>query len=154
MADAMTEPDANVRELLQRNLDALMQKDKAGVLSCFAPDAVFIDPHYPYSEMRGTAEIAAGMEWVFTGMDRLGFTVIGSFTSDDGLSAALELDCSHVLVGGRALAFRQVLIAETADGLLTRVQAYEPYGPGGVAGFFMGIQNRRYRARHKRVEQG
>lgn len=118
-----------------------MRKDKAAVLAAFAPDGIFIDPHYPNPEMRGSTEIGAGLDWGFAGMERMQFTVIGSFVSQDANSGAVETDCRHVLTGGRVLAFQQVFVAEMNDGLLTRVRAYEPYGPGGVAMFMIKLQN-------------
>ena len=93
MAGHMSESSANastdaptLRALLDQMLEATMVKDKAAVLATFAPDAVFTDPHYPKPEMRGLDEIAGGLDWSFFGMERFGFTVVGSFMSDDGNS--------------------------------------------------------------------
>ena len=130
----------SLRALLDQVLTASMEKDKAGVLSLFAPDAVFIDPHYPKSEMRGLDEIAAGLDWAFLGMERFGFTVVGSFMSDDGCSGAVEMDCEHVLTSGRVLSFPQVFVAEMKDDRLIRLRAYEPYGPGGPVMLVMKLQ--------------
>jgi hypothetical protein len=44
------------------------------------------------------------------------------------------------LKGGRSLNFPQVFVFEVRDGLITRLQAYEPYGPGGMVGLFLGVQ--------------
>lgn len=134
-----------------------MRKDKAAVLEAFAPDGIFIDPHYPNPQMRGLQEIGAGMDWGFAGMERMQFTVIGSFSSEDGNSGAVETDCEHILAGGRVLSFQQVFVAEMAGGLLTRVRAYEPYGPGGIAMFVIKMQNwwlhhRPGRSAHKRTK--
>ncbi len=150
MAGKMSESSANgettlggptLLGLLDTVLEASMAKDKATVLAAFAPDAVFIDPHYPNPEMHGLAAIEAGLDWAFVGMERFGFTVVRSFLSEDGYSGAVEMDCAHVLAGGRVLAFPQVFVAEMKDGLLTRLRAYEPYGPGGLAMFAMKLQN-------------
>jgi len=127
-----------------------MVKDKVAVLAAFAPGAVFIDPHYPNPEMRGLDEIGAGLDWGFMGMERFGFTVVGLFVSEDGLSGAIEMDCEHVLVSGRVLSFPQVFVAEMKDGLLIRLRAYEPYGPGGPAMLAMRVQNWVLRLRRRR----
>lgn len=137
-----TTPDVpTLRTLLDRVIAATMVKDKAAVLAAFAPDALFIDPHYPNPEMRGRDAIAAGLDWGFLGMEHFEFTVVGSFASDDGNSGAFEMDCEHVLVGGRVLAFPQVFVAEMKDGLLIRLRAYEPYGPGGMVMSVVRVQN-------------
>lgn len=127
--------------LLHQVLDGAMRKDKPAVLAAFAPDGLFIDPHYPNPEMRGRKEISEGLDWGFTGMERMQFTVIGSFLSEDGNSGAVETDCAHILAGGRVLAFPQVFVAEMHDGLLTRVRAYEPYGPGRMIMTMIKLQN-------------
>ena len=158
MAGHMSESSANaateeptLRVLLQKMLEATMAKDKAAVLASFAPDAVFTDPHYPNPEMWGIDEISAGLDWGFLGMERFGFTVVGSFMSEDGKSGAIEMDCEHVLASGRVLTFPQVFVAGMKDGLLVRVRAYEPYGPGGVAMFAIRVQNWLLRLRRKRA---
>ena len=146
MSDSATSGSATsgattLRALLDRIIEATMVKDKAGVLAAFAPEALFIDPHYPNPEMRGHDEIAAGLDWGFRGMEHFGFTVVGSFTSEDGNSGAVEMDCRHVLSGGRVLEFPQVFVAEMKDGLLIRLRAYEPYGPGGLVMSVVRVQN-------------
>lgn len=130
-----------LRMLMEQVLDASMAKDKAKVLAAFAPDALFIDPHYPNPEMRGLKEIEAGLDWAFVGMECFGFTVERTFTSDDGNSGAVEMNCKHVLAGGRVLAFPQVFVAEMKIGRLTRLRAYEPYGPGFPAMQLIRLQN-------------
>lgn len=130
-----------LRILLDGVLDGSMRKDKTAVLACFAPDALFIDPHYPTPEMRGLREIEAGLDWAFVGMERFGFAVVRFFSSEDGNSGAVEMDCEHVLAGGRVLKFPQVFVAEMKDGRLTRLRAYEPYGPGFPAMQVIRLQN-------------
>ncbi|WP_158600606.1 nuclear transport factor 2 family protein [Tessaracoccus antarcticus] len=143
-----------LRALLDQMLEATMAKDKAAVLATFAPDAVFTDPHYPNPEMRGLDDIAAGLDWGFLGMERFGFTVVGSFMSEDGNSGAIEMDCEHVLASGRTLTFPQVFVAGMEEGLLVRVRAYEPYGPGGVAMAAIRVQNWLLRLRRKTAGGG
>ena len=38
---------------------------------------------------------------------------------------------------GKKLNFPQVFIFEVADGHITRLQTYEPYGPHGLVGLFL-----------------
>ncbi|MEO7587259.1 MAG: nuclear transport factor 2 family protein [Arachnia sp.] len=139
-----------LRTLLDQVFDHTMSKDKAAVLAAFSPDAVFIDPHYPHPEMHGLDEISAGLDWGFAGMERFGFSIVGSFLSEDGNSGAVEMECRHVLVGGRVLTFPQVFVAEMEEGLLTRLRAYEPYGPGAPAMLAMRVQGWWLRLRSRR----
>ncbi len=51
-------------------------------------------------------------------------------TGDSDAVAALEVDTNHQLVGGGAMVFTQVFMAEVdGDGLLSRMQGYTPYPP-------------------------
>ncbi len=84
--------------------------------------------------MAGWPAIEAGLRWGFGTIESFGFEVVHGFDSGDGGHAAVEVDCRHVLRGGRSLAFRQVFTADVRDGRTTRLQAYEPYGPGGLVG--------------------
>lgn len=113
--------------------------DLGAALAFFADDAVLIDPHYPVPRMVGKSTIADGLRWSFGQMKTFGFTVENYFESEDGKSAALEVETAHVLNAGMRLNFPQVFVVEVRDGLLTRVRAYEPYGPGGVGGIVLGL---------------
>jgi ketosteroid isomerase-like protein len=126
--------------IMRRMLAALEAGDKATVMACFAPDAVLFDPHYPKPEMRGRAEIEKGLDWGLSVMERFGFTVETVFLDASGKKAAFEVDTNHVLKGGRKLRFPQVFIAEERDGLVSALRAYEPYGPNGIGGFFLGLE--------------
>jgi hypothetical protein len=50
----------------------------------------------------------------------------------DGDSVTVEVDTHHTIKGKREVRFPQVFVAESRDGLVTRLQAFEPYGPHGV----------------------
>ncbi|HHZ08904.1 MAG TPA: nuclear transport factor 2 family protein [Rhizobiales bacterium] len=126
--------------VMRRMMAALEVGDKATAMACFAPDAVLFDPHYPKPEMHGRAEIEKGLEWGLSVMERFGFTVETVFLDGTGKKAAFEVDTNHVLKGGRKLRFPQVFIAEERDGLVTALRAYEPYGPNGIGGFFLGLE--------------
>ena len=126
--------------IMRRMLAALEAGDKATVMACFAPDAVLFDPHYPKPEMRDRAEIEKGLDWGLSVMERFGFTVETVFLDASGKKAAFEVDTNHVLKGGRKLRFPQVFIAEERDGLVSALRAYEPYGPNGIGGFFLGLE--------------
>ncbi|KQV07013.1 nuclear transport factor 2 family protein [Leifsonia sp. Root112D2] len=133
---------AALKQLIDRNLEAVSAKDLDKAVAAFAVDGALIDPHYPIDRMQGHEQIAEGFRWVFAGMQQLGFTVERYFFADDGLTVSVEVLSNHVLKNGRPLEFRQVFVVETCDGLITRWQAYEPYGPHGVGGFFLGLGKR------------
>ncbi len=128
-----------LRELIEREFDAVMAKDMQGVLSAFADNGVLIDPHYPTPRMAGKRAIAEGLRWGFGGTKTFGFKITNYFESADGQSAAVEVDTSHVLKTGMKLQFPQMFVIETENGLITRLQAYEPYGPGGIGGVILGL---------------
>lgn len=126
--------------VMRRMFAALEVRDKATAMACFSPDAVLFDPHYPKPEMRGRAEIESGLDWGLSVMERFGFTVVTVFLDETGSKAAFEVDTNHVLKGGRKLSFPQMFVAEERDGLVAALRAYEPYGPNGIGGFFLGLE--------------
>ncbi len=125
------------------------RKDLEGIVGSFTEDGVFIDPHYPDVRMQGREEIREGVRWGLAGMRTFRFIPRTFFLSEDGTSGVLEVDSHHVLANGRKLDFQQVFIAEVQDGLLKRFQAYEPYGPSGVAGVFLGLGKAAYRLKRR-----
>jgi ketosteroid isomerase-like protein len=126
-------------ELLEATFRALERSDKAAVMALIADDAVFFDPHYPVPEMRGRAAIEKGIDWGIRSMQQFGFTTVRVFSSPDGGSAAFEIDTHHVLKGGMKLNFPQAFFVEAKDGKIIGLRAYEPYGPNGVGGIFLGL---------------
>lgn len=141
---------SKLRELVDREFDAVMSKDIKGVLSAFADDGVLIDPHYPAPRMVGKRAIAEGLRWGFGSMKTLGFKITGYFESADGQSAAVEVATSHVLKAGMKLQFPQMFVIETENGLITRLQAYEPYGPGGIGGVVLVLTRLKRKITRKR----
>jgi ketosteroid isomerase-like protein len=104
------------------------------MMSVFADDAVVIDPHFPTPQMQGKAAITEGFREAMTGMRSFGYTIVNYFESENGQRAAVETATHHVVKQGMKLNFPQVFIFEAADGRITRMQAYEPYGPRGIMG--------------------
>lgn len=141
---------AELRGLVERVFRAVEAKDRDGALALFARDAVLFDPHYPYPTMRGHEEIGAGLDWGMGGMEQMRFPITGWFESPEGTSAAVEVATHHTLKGGRELRFPQAFFFDTADGLVTRMQAYEPYKPSGVMGTILDVQHTAYRLRARR----
>lgn len=131
---------AEAREILERLFRALEARDRDAALAGFAPDAVLFDPHYPQPRMQGRDEIAEGLDWGLSVMQRFGFRTVHFFGSEDGKSGAFEIDTNHTLKSGQNLVFPQVFVVETRDGLITALRAYEPYGPNGIGGVFLGIE--------------
>ena len=113
------------------NLDA--------VLALFAQDAVLYDPHYPRPHMAGKGQIAEGLRWGFGAMQKMGFPIVNYFEDETGQKAVVEVATAHVLRAGMKLNFPQIFVIETKEGLITRLQAYEPYGPHGMNGLILGI---------------
>lgn len=113
------------------NLDA--------VLALLADDAVVYDPHYPSPRMAGKAAIAEGLRWGFGSMQKMGFPITNYFEDATGYKAVIEVATAHVLRTGMKLNFPQVFVIETRGGLITRLQAYEPYGPHGIPGLILNI---------------
>lgn len=125
---------APLAPFIKQIFDAVEAKNITLCLSYFTDSAEFIDPHYPNNHMRGKAEITEGLTWGFKGIKKLGFNVTHIFSSEDGLSAAVEIATAHELLNGDKLNFPQVFIFEVKNEKITRLQAYEPYGPHGVFG--------------------
>jgi ketosteroid isomerase-like protein len=124
-----------LRQVIDSSLGAIAAKDLDRALAGFADrDAVLIDPHYPVPRMVGRDAIAGGLTWAFATMRQLDFVVDRYFFADDGTGAAVEVTSDHVLKNGRPIHLKQAFVVETRDGLIVRWQAYEPYGPHGIAG--------------------
>ncbi len=126
-------------KLVRESFKAVEAKDIEAVLACFTDDAQFIDPHYPKVHMKGKKEIRAGLTWGFKGLKKLGFTIKKYFESEDSKSIAIEVATAHVLPNGKPLNFPQVFIIDIKDGKISRMQAYEPYGPHGVLKIILGV---------------
>ncbi len=128
-----------LRSTVERAFDAVMKMDIDAVLPYFADACVLIDPHYPTPRMVGKAAIRDGLAWGFGAMQKMGFTITTYFEADNHTSAVIEVDTAHVLKQGMRLNFPQIFVIETKDGLITRMQAYEPYGPHGINGFVLSL---------------
>lgn len=139
-----------VTPLIERLFRAVEERDLDAALAMLAPDVEFFDPHYPTPQMNGHSQVRAGLEWGLSVMERFGFTIVHRFLSEDGLSGAVEVDSNHLLKAGKELSFPQVFVVETRDGLITRLRAYEPYGPNGMGGFFLGLERLKRRVTGRR----
>lgn len=136
--------------LVERLFRAVEARDLDAALATLTPDVDLFDPHYPRPQMNGHGEVRAGLEWGLSVMERFGFTVKHRFLSQDGLSGAVEVDSHHRLKAGKELSFPQVFVFDTRDGLISRLRAYEPYGPNGVGGFFLGLERLKRRITGRR----
>ena len=128
--------DTSLHDLIMRPFLAIEAKDLDALVSVFADDAVVIDPHFP-AQMQGRAAITEGFRGAIAGMQSFGYTIVNYFESENGQHAAVETATHHVIRYGIKLNFPQVFIFETANGHITRMQAYEPYGPHGIMGFLL-----------------
>lgn len=126
-----------ISELAQRLITAFEAKDMSAILSCFADDAVMIDPHYPQSRMEGKAAIMQGVAGALGSMVKPSFTIRHSWVDEE--SGVIEVDTHHLFKGGMVLDFPQVFVIEMHNGLITRLQSYPPYGPHGIGGLLITV---------------
>src|SRR6266852_5346115 len=125
----MEQIDTSLHDLITRTFATVEARDLDAMMSVFADDAVVIDPHFPTPQMQGKAAITEGFRGAITGMRSFGYTIVNYFESKNGHHAAVETATHHVVKQGMKLNFPQVFIFDTANGRITRMQAYEPYGP-------------------------
>jgi ketosteroid isomerase-like protein len=126
-----------LHDLVSRIFTAVEAKNLELMISQFADDAVLIDPHFPAGRLQGKGAITEGMRGAFAGMQSFGYTVVNYFESESGQSAAVETATHHVIKQGWKLNFPQMFVFDVIDGRITRMQAYEPYGPNGIVGVFL-----------------
>lgn len=124
-------------ELAIRWLEYAEAKDINSVMAFFTEDAVFSDPHYPKTHMRGHAEIAEGLLWGFNSLKKFGFNITNTHTSADGTSIVISVHTVHELPNGRLLEFPQLFLFEFEDKLIASLQAYVQYEPHGVVGLML-----------------
>ena len=127
------------REFAERFFAAVMAKDMNAVLDFFTDDAELIDPHYPKMYMKGKAQIKDGLTWGFGSLEKFGFTITNYMETTDGQRIAIEVATAHVVKGSMKLNFPQAFFIDVQNGKVARVQAYEPYGPHGIGGFFLSL---------------
>jgi ketosteroid isomerase-like protein len=127
----------SLHDLVISTFATLQAKDLETLMHMFAEDAVVIDPHFPTPRMQGKATIRKGFWGAMSGMRSYGYTIVNYFESENGQGAAVETATHHVLKQGMERNFPQVFIFEVADEHITRLQAYEPYGPHGIIGVFL-----------------
>jgi ketosteroid isomerase-like protein len=126
-----------LQALVERAFAVVETMDLEAVLALFAEDALLFDPHYPVPRMVGKAAIAEGLRWGFSSMRKMGFPIVNYFEDTAGQRAVVEVATAHVLRTGMKLDFPQVFVIETRGGLISRLQAYEPYGPHGIPGLIL-----------------
>lgn len=129
------------RNVINRLINKISLKEKDAVLNLIADDAVFFDPHYPQSLMKGKQQIAKGLDWSFRNIKEFRFEEINYMEVKKGNISAVEYHCSHLLPSGNRLDFNQVLIFEINNGLFSSLRAYLPYGPHGLTGFMLKISH-------------
>jgi ketosteroid isomerase-like protein len=140
-----------IKPIIEAMFAGVEAKDVDAALAPMAADIVLYDPHYPYPDMVGVDQVREGITWAFTQMKSMGFDIERWFLSEDGLSATVEVATHHVLnMGNQHLDFPQVFVIDTDGTKITRMRAYEPYGPHGMTGFGLGIGHRIFRMQHPR----
>ena len=140
-----------IQPIIQALFDGIEAHDLEAALAPLSDDVVFYDPHYPYPDMVGIAAVREGITWGLGGMESMGFDIERWFFSDDGLSATIEVATHHVMKAGkRHLDFPQVFVIDTDGENITKLRAYEPYGPGGGVGVGLAIGHAVYRLSHRK----
>lgn len=129
--------ETTLHDLITHTFAAIEAMDLDATMSGFADDAVVIDPHFSTPRMQGKATITKGFQEAMSSMRSFGYTIVNYFETANGQGAAVETATHHVVKQGMKLNFPQVFIFEVADGRITRMQAYEPYGPHGIVGVFL-----------------
>ena len=129
--------DTSLHDLVVRTFATVEAKDLETLMHIFAEDAVLIDPHFPTPLMQGKEIIRKAFQEAMSGIYSFGYTIVNYCESENGQCAAVETATHHVLKEGMKRTFPQVFIFEMANGRITRMQAYEPYGPHGMVGVFL-----------------
>jgi ketosteroid isomerase-like protein len=129
--------NSSLHDLVSRTFSAVEAKDLDLMMRHFSDDAILIDPHFPAGRLEGKGAIEEGMRGAFAGMQSFGYSVVNYFESENGRHAAVETATHHIVKQGWKLDFPQVFVFDAMDGRITRMQAYEPYGPNGIMGAFL-----------------
>ena len=145
---------SQLHSLIRQLFETVERKDLPATLALLSDDATFIDPHYPNPTMRGRAEIEAGLRWGFGSMRQFGFPITQIYDAPDGQSAAVEVATHHVLKLGMHLRFPQLFVIEASGGKITRLHAYEPYGPHGIGGAVLVLTRLTRRLQGARLRPG
>lgn len=144
---------SDITPIIEAMFQGVEARDVEKAVAHFSDDIQLYDPHYPYQDMSGIDEVRAGLAWAFDGMASMGFDIDRWFLSADGLSAVVEVSTHHVLKAGKQkLDFPQVFVIDTDGTKITKMRAYEPYGPGGGVGFGLAIGHTIYRLTHPRTK--
>ncbi|ANJ28076.1 nuclear transport factor 2 family protein [Agromyces aureus] len=147
---------APVQQLVESMFAGVQALDIERATAGMADDIVLFDPHYPYPDMVGIVAVREGLTWAFTQMASMRFDVDRWFFGADGTSAVVETSTHHVLkMGSKRLDFPQVFVIDTrteasGERRITKMRAYEPYGPHGSTGFGLKIGHAVYRLTHRR----
>ncbi len=122
----------NLSKLVRDHFNAVEKKDLEVVLGFYHPDINLIDPHYPKVNMKGKNEVIKGLTWSFKTVKSFSFSTINYFENEDGTNVSVEYDSTIKLFNGKSFQFRQVFIIEMKNDKISRLQAYETYGPHGM----------------------
>ncbi|PHR85000.1 MAG: hypothetical protein COA59_03940 [Colwellia sp.] len=131
--------DTHLFTLVHEHFKAVEEKDLDAILKFYHDDINFIDPHYPKVHMKGKKDVFKGLTWSFKMIKKFSFNPINYFENKEGTSASVEYDSIIELYNGKSFQFPQVFIIETINNKISRLQAYEPYGPHGGHKIFLTI---------------
>ncbi len=125
------------KELFDGLIEAFLSKDVPKVMSYFADDAIFYDPHYPQPSMVGKKAILQGITWSMGSLEKPGFTLRHLWLDEN--SGVAEMYTHHLIKGGMQAKFDQVFVFEFHNDKFTRLQSYVPYAPHGIAGMIPSV---------------
>jgi ketosteroid isomerase-like protein len=135
------------KEIFEGLIEAFSRKDVPQVMTFFADDALFFDPHYPQPRMVGKEAILQGITWSMSSLEKPGFTLRKLWLDEN--SGVAELATHHLIKGGIESKFDQVFVFEFRDGKFTRLQSYVPYPPHGIAGIIGNMTRAMWRLQGK-----
>lgn len=124
--------NVKLSKLVRDHFNAVEVKDLEAVLAFYHDDINFIDPHYPTVNMKGKNEVFKGLTWGFKTVKSFSFNDVNYFENAEGTNASVEYDSIIELFNGKKFEFRQVFVIEMKGEKISRLQAYETYGPHGM----------------------
>lgn len=125
-----------LHDLILRTFATVESKHLDAMMSLFADDAVFIDPHFPTPTLREKAATRKGFQGALSGMRSFGYTIVTYCESENGKTAAVETATHHVLKQGMKRDFPRSSSLKWQTGLLRDCRPTSHTGHMGSWGCF------------------
>ena len=127
------------QDFISNLFHAFIKKDIDKLLSFYSETAIFADPHYDPPIMIGKQEIRKGLIIAFTHIKNSNFSILNHF--QNGNTHVIETKTSHLLFSGQNLKFKQVIIIDTQNNLITCQRCYSFNPPLTVYFLFLHLKN-------------